>query len=119
MHLHSTMQRLKPSSRNSLQFAVISFTFHYAKIKTFVMGMYSPFKSRFTFHYAKIKTLFANNFKEDFKNLHSTMQRLKRICSDYCHKKRSHLHSTMQRLKHRVQIEPLIPPAIYIPLCKD
>ena len=95
-YLHSTKQRLKPSSTQLIK-KVPWFTFHYAKIKTVQNDNIFLIFHIFTFHYAKIKTVLTTTAQAAHLNLHSTMQRLK--LPDH----------------HRIPAGDVI----YIPLCKD
>ncbi len=53
----------------------------------------------FTFHYGKIKTKSACNSSECCLNLHSTMVRLKQVSDEVSDEAIKNLHSTMVRLK--------------------
>ncbi len=97
INLHSTMQRLKRFSAHKHKKGLISFTFHYAKIKTGMISNGRISTQRFTFHYAKIKTIASGVYDMPSCDLHSTMQRLKQSSASI-----ACFHS-----------------CIYIPLCKD
>ena len=60
-NLHSTMQRLKPTSEQLVEMI----------------------RKEFTFHYAKIKTPEEEEKKSENQHLHSTMQRLKLETSSF------------------------------------